>query len=193
MNDSPCTYSSDILGEKVNEVSIQTELFVNDISPAFVGKGDFHVDINFPFLEQKYILTIKVFEDYPVHKYGVLDAVPVPTNMLSIYACFSQEKLVENGTYNTKKYFDGYSHLGFFLADLPSMQEIIFKKYGTTSLDLVDLFTSTTLIDELFEARIIAIVWGINPYTYPIYSTGDVLSIKTLLGNEHEKTWCLQH
>ena len=152
-----------------------------------MGEGDFYLDINFPFLEQKHNLTIKVFEDYPVHKYGVFDTVPLPTNMLTIYACFSQEQLVENITGNTKKYFDGYSHLGFFLADLPAMEEIIFKKYGTISLDLVDLFTNTTLIDELFQAKIIMIVWGINPYTYPLYSTSDVQSIKLLLGTEHEK------
>ena len=57
------------------------------------------------------------------------------------------------------------------------MEEIITRKYGNRKLDLIDEFSNTELIDELFSQEIIMITWGIHPYSYPIYSSENVDSI----------------
>ena len=73
-------------------------------------------------------------------------------------------KLNENLVYSiSDKYFDSYNYLGFILVDLAKMEEIITRKYGNRKLDLIDEFSNTELIDELFSQEIIMITWGIHP------------------------------
>ncbi|MFL0185061.1 hypothetical protein, partial [Tenacibaculum maritimum] len=80
-----------------------------------------------------------------------------------------------------------YSHLGFFLVEIDRMNEVLYKEYGSKELDLVHEFSNSHIIEELFKEEIIMIVWGINPYAYPIYSSENPNNIIPLLGREFEE------
>ena len=64
--------------------------------------------------------------------------------------------------------------------------EVIYKEYGNKKLDLVEIFSNTEIINKLFEEQVIMIVWGINPYSYPIYSADNPDILKPLVGEEFD-------
>ncbi|RYE18225.1 MAG: hypothetical protein EOP45_14485 [Sphingobacteriaceae bacterium] len=41
---------------------------------------------------------------------------------------------------------------------------------------------NSNLVDELFDAGILIITWGINPFSYPIYSCQSIEDIEPILG-----------
>lgn len=179
MADSKLSYPDKSLGKLVEvfelaNKSIKEKVIfsLNNQDTEYLIKGEYNV-------------VIKVFEDLPVHQYAVLDALPIPTSLLTIYVYF-YNPIHETVKFqsNINKYFDGFSHLGFFLTDLNEMKRVISEKYGDVELDLINEFTTTDLIDTLFEEEIIIITWGINPYTYPIYSTDNVEIMEPLLGQK---------
>lgn len=134
-------------------------------------------------LQGEFNIGVKIFKDKPVHTLPAIDVLPIPVEIITIYFYFSEMKLNENLVYSiSDKYFDSYDYLGFILVDLAKMEEIITRKYGNRKLDLIDEFSNTELIDELFSQEIIMITWGIHPYSYPIYSSENVDSIRPLLG-----------
>lgn len=144
-------------------------------------------ELNLAFESKDYSVGLRIYEDNPVHHYGVLDTVPAPTDILNIHIFFSEHIVEPNTDTHIQKHFDGYSHLGFLLADLPRMKQVIFEEYGKRELDLVDEFTNTELIDKLFSKEIVMIVWGINPFTYPIYSTKNTDLMLPLIGDEFDQ------
>lgn len=180
------TYGDSMLGEMVSQshwrkVRIDDNPDVRLLSPDG-ALLEYKMDFS---LQGVYDAGVKVFKDTPVHHFPALDALPVPVDMLTVYFYFSETEIdAKRFCPMAEKYFDAYSDLGFFLADLAKMEEVIIRKYGDRQLDLVDEFSNTELIDELFCQGSILITWGIPPYAYPIYSCEDIGAIRPLLGRK---------
>ncbi len=179
-------FNDSILGELINHVHLG-KVCMNDksdirlLSPNAV-LPEYRIDLN---LHGEFNIGVKVFKDKPVHTLPVIDVLPIPVEIITIYFYFTEIGIKGNfGGFISDKYFDSYDYLGFCLVDLPKMKEIITQKYGNRKLDLIDEFSNTELIDELFNQEIIMITWGIHPYSYPIYSTEDTDFVRPLLGRE---------
>ena len=156
-------FNETVFGEKIQE---NKSLYKGVINSFVIS--DYN-EINLAFIDSiNTNLIYDVYADYPINNYDVLNAIPLPTNVLTIVLNFNSE--IKVATNQMSKYFDAYSHLGFCLVDLEEMKSIIDKEYGRRDIDLIDEFTKSDLIDKLFEEGVIVITWGINPYTYPIYS-----------------------
>lgn len=188
------TFSDSILGELINQ-EVLGKVYMNDKSDIrlFYSNGNLpEYRINFD-LQGEFNLGVKIFKDKPVQTLPVIDVLPIPVEIVTIYFYFSETKVNEKSdSFMIDKYFDSYDYLGFCLVDLPKMNEIITRKYGNQKLDLIDEFSNTELIDELFAEEIIIITWGIHPYSYPIYSTEDTDSIRPLLGRKFSQEGCFR-
>lgn len=180
------TYPDSLLGTKISEFIFESDISTN--SEIKIRNNDmiFNTIKNHISLKQNYNLNCVIYEDLPIHNYKVLQSIPLPTNILTFYFVVSKQKLNVNrkNLKTIQKLFDGYSHLGFFMADLPRMKLVIQEHYGDRELDLVDEFSNTEIIDRLFEAGCLIITWGINPFTYPIFISEPNNSITKLLGDE---------
>ncbi|MCS1381495.1 hypothetical protein NXZ75_04750 [Lysinibacillus sphaericus] len=64
--------------------------------------------------------------------------------------------------------YGGLGHLGFFMVDLKLFSEFIRSEVGDEPLNLVELFTTTNLVDKCFEEGILIVTWGIKPWHYYI-------------------------
>lgn len=184
-NESP-SYPGHILGKEIASVRCAEKVIDAETKLFFHPNDPLNHEIKLPFERQNYIIELRIFEDSPVHHYGVLDAVPIPTDILALYFTFSKKELSPNTATAIQKYFDGYSHLGFCLGALEYIKEVIYKEYGNKKLDLVEIFSNTEIINKLFEEQVIMIVWGINPYSYPIYSADNPDILKPLVGEEFD-------
>lgn len=186
VNEEPL-YPESILGEVVAKGRCGEKVIGREAKIIFKGDSFFNHEINLPFKGLNYVIEVRLFEDRPVHNYEVLQAVPAPTDMLTLYFTFSTKGFATHPASNIQKHFDGYSHLGFFLADLAEMKEVIFAEYGNKKLDLIEVFSNTELIDRLFEKQVFMIIWGIKPFTYPIYSADDPDILGPLAGEAFEQ------
>jgi hypothetical protein len=183
------TYNDSMLGELIGKIS-WGQVYINQESNIVLnssnsGLPEFKVPLN---LQGKFFVGIKIFKDTPIHRLPYFDALPIPTETITIYIYFSEAEIIYQNTYSiSEKYFDSYNDLGFFLVDIPKMEEIITKKYGNQELDLVYEFTNTEIIDELFNQGVIMITWGIPSYTYTVYSSNSIESIQPLLGDKFKQ------
>lgn len=64
--------------------------------------------------------------------------------------------------------YAGLGYLGFFMVDLKPFSEFIRIEVGDEPLNLVELFTTTNLVDKCFEEGILIVTWGIKPWHYYI-------------------------
>ncbi len=183
--DQTLSFPDEILGNKLKDISLGN-FTINLNSELVVSSADnsLYNDLEFEFTSKEYAVGIKIYESTPLHHHTVLDAIPVPTDIVNVYIYFAESEIKKIKTNSIQCFFDSYSHLGFFLTDLPAMKKVIEKEYGQKELDLVHEFSNTEIIEKLFKEEIIMIVWGINPYTYPIYSSQNTEIIKPLLGRE---------
>ncbi|WP_349661448.1 hypothetical protein [Lysinibacillus zambalensis] len=62
--------------------------------------------------------------------------------------------------------YGSLGNLGFFMVDLKLFSEIISNEVGNGPINLVDLFTTTDLVDKCFEEGMLIITWGIKPWHY---------------------------
>lgn len=183
------TFSDSILGELIDQAYLG-KMHINDKSAIRLlspnsGLSEHKIDFS---LQGEFNIGVKIFRDKPVHNLPAIDVLPIPVEIITIYFYFSEMELNESLVYSiSDKYFDSYDYLGFILVDLAKMEEIITRKYGNQKLDLINEFSNTELIDELFSQEIIMITWGIHPYSYPIYSSENVDSICPLLGREYKQ------
>ena len=188
------TFSDSILGELINQ-EVLGKVYMNDKSDIrlLFPNGtlpEYRINMK---LQGEFNVGVKIFKDKPAQTLPFIDVLPIPVEIITIYFYFSETKVNEKSdSFVFDKYFDSYDYLGFCLVDLPKMNEIITRKYGNQKLDLIDEFSNTELIDELFEEEIIIITWGIHPYSYPIYSTEDTDSIRPLLGRKFSQEGCFR-
>lgn len=180
------SFNDAVLGELVHHERFQNQQ-IHSTSSVFLSNDQLINEQIQLLFDGDYSIGVKIFVDKPVHNYPVLDALPIPINLLTVYIYFSEHEIVEHES-GIQKHFDAYSHLGFFLVDLERMKVVIEREYGVKELDLVHEFSNTDIIDKLFDEEIIMIVWGINPYTYPIYSCENPSDVIPILGTEYLQT-----
>ncbi len=174
-----------LFGNKIKEIDLG-EINIGNSSFKFNSPSQ-SIELNVDEIPNgDYYLNCRIYKETPRNNYSVLDSLPIPIESITFHFIFLQNKFLELSKLKINNLFDGFSYLGFFLADLGKMKDVIQKKYGNKKLDLVEEFSKTTLIDELFKEGIIMIVWGINPYTYPIISIENkhIKEIKEILGDE---------
>lgn len=76
----------------------------------------------------------------------------------------------KNNELTNTSVYGSLGSLGFFMVDLPKFSELIRNECGNEPLNLVDVFTTTDLVDKCFEHGILIITWGIKPWHYYIQS-----------------------
>lgn len=64
--------------------------------------------------------------------------------------------------------YGSLGNLGFFMVDLKLFSEFLSNEVGNEPINLVDLFTTTDLVDKCFEEGMLIITWGIKPWHYYI-------------------------
>ncbi|GEM59290.1 hypothetical protein B0A78_12930 [Flavobacterium columnare NBRC 100251 = ATCC 23463] len=180
LNDQIFFYDEKIFGEKKIEKRHLFRGAINNLSILDYSQDSlvqFHENVNVDY---------SVYVDYPINQYEILNAIPLPTNILTIVLNFNKTQSNQNSlNHNVYKYFDAFSHLGFCLVDLEKMKTIIDENYSHRKLDLIHEFTNTDLIEKLFAEGIIIITWGINPFSYPIYS----IENKNIIANDFGMTY----
>ncbi|GLU35766.1 hypothetical protein WKR88_26305 [Trinickia caryophylli] len=65
---------------------------------------------------------------------------------------------------------ESYNHFGFVLADEGLFNGFIIERLGAGQHNLVDVFTSTEIANEMFNDGLMALCWGITPWVYMITS-----------------------
>lgn len=174
----------------VSSDTFETKISDNSDMKVRFGSGLFEGKVNLKFEEGDYLITKSVYFERPEHTLPELSVIPIPTDVLTVH--IECQKL--NGTSessdlsgdNVDALFDAFSHLGFFLVDQPKFKKILQDKYGSDATDLITELTTTELVEELFQNEIVMMVWGINPYTYPIYSVENPDEVLPVLGEEFE-------
>jgi hypothetical protein len=180
------TYHEKLLGTKMETFIISDVLINKDSNIILINEqNSFKQQIKNVLSTNFYNIQCEIYIDTPIHAYHFLNAIPLPTNILTFYfLIYHQAHIKRSINFETQALYDGYNHIGFFITDLTRMKDVISKMYNNKKLDLVKEFTSTDLVDKLFEEGIFIIVWGINPYAYPIFSSNDINALTPLLGQE---------
>ncbi|WP_340398516.1 hypothetical protein [Paenibacillus sp. FSL H8-0079] len=87
--------------------------------------------------------------------------------------------------------FDSYGRGGFILADLPRLAKRVEELIGPGNHNLIEQFAEGELSDTMLEEGLMAIVWGVTPWCYSLYSVPDEPSARMLavdkLGDEPER------
>ncbi|MDT8979235.1 hypothetical protein RQP50_23640 [Paenibacillus sp. chi10] len=74
----------------------------------------------------------------------------------------------KNKKFANSSVYGSLGNLGFFMVDLKQFSEFIKNEVGNEPINLVDLFTTTDLVDKSFEEGMLIITWGIKPWHYYI-------------------------
>lgn len=128
-------------------------------------------------LEGEYDIQIQVFRKYPQEPQLLSDEAPpfltdyeqkIMTISVYILAIKKSCNIRNNRRLTHSSVYGALGHMGFFMTDLTAFSEFIKKEIGSQPLNLVDLFTSTDLVDRCFEEGILIITWGIKPWHYYI-------------------------
>jgi hypothetical protein len=188
IEESDGNFPDSVFGEKLFDINFEN-LAINKGSKVLIKSFDnlLSEDISLNFSGEETCFTAKIFLDKAVNNYGVLQVLPIPVEMVTVMISFRANKNTKAPILNIKKYLDGYSHLGFILVNIEKMKKIVLEEYGDVELDLIEEFANSEIIDKLFSSGTIMIVWGINPYVYPIYSTENLEITKKLLGKPFDR------
>lgn len=130
-------------------------------------------------LDGEYDVQIQIFQKYPQEPQLYSDeAPPYLTDYeqkiitISVYVLFFKNSCTirNNNELTNASFYGGLGHLGFFMTDLVKFNEFIKKEIGSQPANLVELFSSTDLVDKCFEEGILIITWGIKPWHYYIFT-----------------------
>jgi len=182
------TFSESVFGNIIEKAHYQDIMLASDVSSVSLKSSDDFLDIStkLALVKGNLSIDVKIFQDKPVHQYGILDTLPIPIEIVTLYITFKQDSNSSKKE-TIEKYFDGYSHLGFALVDIEGLKKILFEEYGNKTLDLIHEFSTTEIVDKLFDAGVLVITWGINPYTYPLYSSLKSAKLEVLLGEPFDQ------
>ncbi len=96
----------------------------------------------------------------------------VYSEILFIHLIFcKEEKNLPHPLVNSFLY-ESYDQLGFLGVDEDLFNSFIAKKLGHGRHDLLNNFTTTELANELFQAGLMILCWGITPWVYMVNSIG---------------------
>lgn len=130
-------------------------------------------------LDGEYDVQIQVFKKYPQEPQLYSDEAPPRLTdyeqkiiTISVYVLFFKHPCIirNSNELSNISCYGGLGHLGFFMTDLVQFNEFIKKEIGSQPLNLVELFSSTDLVDKCFEEGILIITWGIKPWHYYIFA-----------------------
>ncbi|WP_138751359.1 hypothetical protein [Paenibacillus sinopodophylli] len=74
----------------------------------------------------------------------------------------------KNSKFSNASVYGSLGNLGFFMVDLDLFHEFIRSEVGDGVVNLVELFTTTDLVEKCFEEGLLIITWGIKPWHYYI-------------------------
>lgn len=153
------------------EVDLQADaalsnLLVNVDLPAEVkcgGRFDLHISAC------RYVPLIGVNctkEDY--EKRGV-----AYSEILFIHLTFCKTKNILPDIHVNTYVYESYDQLGFVAIDESLFNNFIFDRLGPGKHDLLHSFTTTEIANELFQAGLMILCWGITPWVYMINSMAE--------------------
>lgn len=130
-------------------------------------------------LDGEYDIQIQVFQKGPQEPQLFSDEAPPyltdyeqKIKIITVYILLFKNScdISQNKEFANISVYGGLGHLGFFMTDLNVFSEFIKKEIGSQPVNLVELFTSTDLVDKCFEEGILIITWGIKPWHYYIFA-----------------------
>ena len=96
--------------------------------------------------------------------------IPLLSQLLYFYIVFIEKRGSCLKPLRNRAIYEGYGTLGFFLVHQQEFSQFLRERLGAGKHDLVEKFTSTELANELFDAGLIVLCWGITPWVYMITS-----------------------
>jgi len=174
LNDEQLLLGTEMLGEKVFEkinygipvsfgdrltYSHENMAIQSTIEQEILGTIDSFSKTNHT-LNGEYNIQVQVFQkDPPVPQFLSSEAPPyltdyeqkIKTCTVYILLFKSSCDINKNKELTNISVYGGLGHLGFFMADLSIFNEFIKKEIGNHPANLVELFTSTDLVDKCFE------------------------------------------
>ncbi len=162
-----------------NEYALnENETTRNAMQEGILEKNTLYSKMN-DTLEGEYDVQIQVFQKYPQEPQLFSDEAPpfltdyeqkIKTISVYILLLKSSCNISKNKKLTNLSVYGGLGHLGFFMTDLNVFSEFIKKEIGSQPVNLVELFSSTELVDKCFEEGILIITWGIKPWHYYIFA-----------------------
>ncbi|POP67905.1 hypothetical protein CXB35_18160 [Pseudomonas syringae] len=125
-----------------------------------------------------YTLELTIFLDRPLKTLGEVPDHIKPllqySQILNVMAVIEKQLTPKAlPTLHAGPVYDGAGRLGFFLADIDKMDAIITEASNTEIIDLQKEFCETEIANELFEAGVLVLVWGMTPWQYYIYGLSE--------------------
>lgn len=94
----------------------------------------------------------------------------VYSEILFIHLIFCKETSVAPHRPAHPFIYESYDHLGFAGIDETLFNHFLVKRLGRGTHDLVHSFTTTEMANDLFQAGLMILCWGITPWVYMINS-----------------------
>ncbi|MBA1190300.1 hypothetical protein G7Z99_14795 [Pseudomonas entomophila] len=166
-------YGAAVGSQKISEEKLSIE--VSNPGEVIIDLGSEELVLNRDFIEcGKYDLSVEIYLDIPLKHYG-----EAPDHIKPLFKYSEIVHVIINLTRQQKSplkigkeknpVYNSYGQLGFFIADLDKMNEYIVSKLGKGELNLKDAFCETEIANELFDAGLLILVWGMTPTAYYIY------------------------
>ncbi|WP_341282791.1 hypothetical protein [Paenibacillus sp. FSL H8-0537] len=130
-------------------------------------------------LSGEYHVNIQVFrKEISQPDFLSVEAPPILTDYeqkietITVYILIFKDSidLKKNSRLSSTSVYGSLGNLGFFMVDLDLFSEFIRSEVGDGAVNLVDLFTTTDLVDKCFEEGLLIITWGIKPWHYYIHA-----------------------
>ena len=90
------------------------------------------------------------------------------TKVMHFYIVVSDTEFAGFVKNNCFEIYDSFSRLGFVVVDIESFDNFIFARAKNN--DLIDLFTTTEIANELFDEGLMILCWGNHPWLYYVNS-----------------------
>lgn len=94
----------------------------------------------------------------------------VYSEILFIHLIFCKEEKTTPQLRANSFVYESYDQLGFLGVDENLFNSFIVKKLGHGKHDLLNSFTTTEIANELFQAGLMILCWGITPWVYMVNS-----------------------
>jgi hypothetical protein len=121
-----------------------------------------------------YHLDLGVHLDRPLKALGEVPDHIKPmleySEIVNVIAALSKSGKPQSATaFYPGPVYDGAARLGFFLADIGKMDAFIKDNLAGEIIDLQKEFCETEIANQLFEAGLLVLVWGMTPWQYYIH------------------------
>ncbi|MBA1190299.1 hypothetical protein G7Z99_14785 [Pseudomonas entomophila] len=182
-------YGAAVRSKKISEKSLSFEV----LTPGDVGidLGPEELVLDSGIIEcGRYVLSVEVYLDIPLKSFGEVPDHIKPLLEYSeivhvIVKLENEEKPIFKTGRERQPVYNSYGELGFFIADLEKMNEYVVSKLGRGEVNLKDAFCETEIANELFDAGLLILVWGMTPTAYYIYGLESAEDARLIPSLEH--------